>query len=44
MNKLFVLGTGHGTVTRCFNTCFTMYNGKEHFLVDGGYKNERYNK
>lgn len=36
MNKLYVLGTGRAMVTKCFNTCFTLYNGKEHFLVDTG--------
>lgn len=36
MNQLYVLGTGNAAVTKCFNTCFTLYNGKEHFLVDTG--------
>ena len=36
MNKIFVLGTGMATVTKCFNTCFTLYNGEEHFLIDSG--------
>lgn len=34
--KLTVLGTGHGTATECYNTCFTISEGKEHFLVDAG--------
>ena len=36
MDKLIVLGTGHATVTKCYNTCFAIYNGKEYFLVDAG--------
>ena len=36
MNKICMLGTGMGVVTKCFNTCFTIYNGEEHFLVDTG--------
>jgi Metal-dependent hydrolases of the beta-lactamase superfamily III len=36
MNKLYVLGTGNAMVTKCYNTCFTIWNGKEHFLVDTG--------
>lgn len=38
--KLIVLGTGHATVTKCYNTCFAieteMKNEKEYFLVDAG--------
>ena len=36
MKKLTVLGTGHATVTKCYNTCFTISNNKEHFLIDAG--------
>ena len=35
-NKLYVLGTGNAMVTKCYNTCFTIFDGKEHFLVDTG--------
>ena len=35
-NKLYVLGTGNAMVTKCFNTCFTIFDGKEHFVVDTG--------
>ncbi|MBQ8299619.1 MAG: MBL fold metallo-hydrolase [Clostridia bacterium] len=34
--RLNILGTGHGTATECYNTCFTISNGVEHFLVDAG--------
>ncbi|MFZ7101241.1 MAG: MBL fold metallo-hydrolase [Peptococcaceae bacterium] len=36
MEKLYILGTGHAMVTKCYNTCFTIFNGDEHFLVDAG--------
>jgi len=36
MEKLTILGTGSAMVTRCYNTCFTLSNDKEHFLVDAG--------
>lgn len=36
MEKLHILGTGCAMVTRCYNTCFTLTDGKEHFLVDTG--------
>jgi len=36
MKKLIVLGTGTAIVTKYFNTCFIVDNGKEYFLVDGG--------
>ena len=34
---LYVLGTGHATVTRCYNTCFAI-NGEDggYFLIDAG--------
>jgi ribonuclease Z len=31
-----MLGTGSAMVTKCYNTCFTISDGKEHFLVDTG--------
>jgi ribonuclease Z len=31
-----MLGTGCAMVTKCYNTCFTLSNGDEHFLVDTG--------
>ncbi|MCO1602059.1 MBL fold metallo-hydrolase [Desulfosporosinus nitroreducens] len=36
MEKLIVLGTGHAFVTKCYNTCFAISNGKENILVDAG--------
>ena len=34
--KLTVLGTGHGTATECYNTCFAISEGEQYFLVDAG--------
>ncbi len=34
--KLTMLGTGHATVTKCYNTCFALTEGNRHFLVDAG--------
>ena len=34
--KLTMLGTGHGTATECYNTCFSISEGYEHFLIDAG--------
>lgn len=34
--KITILGTGHGTAINCYNTCFTLDNGSEYFLVDAG--------
>ena len=31
-----MLGTGSALVTECYNTCFVLSDGDEHFLVDGG--------
>ena len=31
-----MLGTGSAMVTKCYNTCFTIFNGEEYFLVDTG--------
>lgn len=36
MNKLTILGTGSAMVTKCYNTCFTISNENEYFLVDTG--------
>ncbi|MDL2313464.1 MBL fold metallo-hydrolase [Desulfovibrio sp. OttesenSCG-928-C14] len=36
MEKINVLGTGHALTLDCFNTCFTLSEGREHFLVDAG--------
>lgn len=38
--KLTMLGTGGALVTKVYNTCFTLDDGKEVFLVDGGGGNE----
>ncbi len=34
--KLTMLGTGHAMATKCYNTCFVLREGDQHFLVDGG--------
>ena len=34
--KVTFLGTGHGSVTECYNTCFTIDKNDEYFLVDSG--------
>ncbi len=31
-----MLGTGNAMVTKCYNTCFTLSDNKEHFLIDAG--------
>ena len=36
MELVNILGTGNAMVTKCYNTCFTISNGKEHLLVDTG--------
>ena len=36
MNKLVMLGVGHGGVTDLYNTCFLIKNDKGDFLVDTG--------
>ena len=33
---LTMLGTGHAVVTECYNTCFTLKDKEQYFLVDGG--------
>ena len=34
--KITILGTGHGTATECYNTCFTISDDKDYFLIDSG--------
>ena len=34
--ELTMLGTGNATVTKCYNTCFTIKTGKNILLVDAG--------
>jgi ribonuclease Z len=36
MEVVNILGTGNAMVTKCYNTCFTLSNSKEHLLVDTG--------
>lgn len=36
MEYLRILGTGSAMVTKCYNTCFTICNNEEHFLIDAG--------
>jgi len=36
MELVNILGTGSAMVTKCYNTCFTISNGKGHLLVDTG--------
>ena len=41
-NNLYVtmLGTGHATVTKCYNTCFVLRENDQCFLVDAGGGNQ----
>ena len=34
--KITMLGTGHATVTKCYNTCFLIQSTKSSLLVDAG--------
>ncbi len=34
--RIVMLGTGDAMVTRYYNTCFMLQNGKDYLLVDGG--------
>ncbi len=34
--QLILLGTGNALVTKCYNTCFALKNGKQYFLTDAG--------
>jgi ribonuclease Z len=36
LDKITMLGTGSAMVTKCYNTCFTISNEDEYFLVDTG--------
>lgn len=38
--KLTMLGTGMAVVKNCYNTCFVLSEGENHFLVDGGGGNQ----
>ena len=38
--KLTMLGTGHATVTKGYNTCFVLSEQDRHFLVDAGGGNQ----
>lgn len=37
---LTMLGTGHATVTKCYNTCFVLQENDEYFMVDAGGGNQ----
>lgn len=36
MEKINILGTGFAMATKCYNTCFTISNEDEYFLIDAG--------
>lgn len=37
MDKLYVLGTGNASVTKCFNTCWVLEDAKgQYFMIDAG--------
>lgn len=36
VEKIVILGTGSAMVTKCYNTCFTLSNEDEYFLIDTG--------
>ena len=36
MEQLYVFGTGHAAVTRCYNTCFAIEKDGEFFMTDAG--------
>ena len=36
MEKIIILGTGHGSVMNLYNTCFLLENNRENLLVDTG--------
>lgn len=36
VEKLTILGTGSAMATKCYNTCFTISDDEEHFLIDAG--------
>ena len=36
MEKIIMLGTGHGFVYNLYNTCFLLVNENENLLVDTG--------
>ncbi|OPJ65272.1 MBL fold metallo-hydrolase [Clostridium oryzae] len=34
--QLIMLGTGYAMATKCYNTCFTIKNNDDYFLIDAG--------
>lgn len=38
--KLTMLGTGNASVKDCYNTCFVLSEGNQHFLIDAGGGNQ----
>lgn len=38
--ELTMIGTGHASVTKCYNTCFTISQDGKYFLTDAGGGNE----
>lgn len=38
--ELIFFGTGNAAVTKCYNTCFAVRNGREYLLVDAGGGNQ----
>lgn len=40
MKRLIVYGTGNAAVTKCYNTCYSIFDGNEHLLVDAGGGNQ----
>ena len=34
MERIIMLGTGHGSVMNSYNTCFLIQNNNENLLVD----------
>ena len=36
MKKIIMLGTGHGSVQKSYNTCFLIENKQDRLLVDTG--------
>lgn len=36
MEQLTALGTGYAIASKCYTTCFTISDGREHFMIDCG--------
>lgn len=36
VEQITALGTGYAVATNCYTTCFTVSDGKEHFMIDTG--------